>query len=82
MEKEYWLVMVVVECLFAKGLSVGNLLGMTMGEVVFVRHFVKEKKLWEAFVVVGIHLERMGVCIWWCCCVMFGIICRTTSLIV
>jgi len=39
MEKEYWLVMSVVECLFAKGVSVGNLVGMKMGEVVFRRHF-------------------------------------------
>ena len=44
-EKEYWLVMVVVECLFAEGLSVGNLLGMKMCGVVFGRHFVKEKKV-------------------------------------
>ena len=44
MGKEYWLVMKVSECLFV-GLSVGNLLGMKKGEVVFVIRFVKEKML-------------------------------------
>ena len=34
----------VVECVFV-GLSVGNLLGMKKGEVVFVIHFVKEKMM-------------------------------------
>ena len=37
--------MVVVECLFAKGLSVGNLLGMKMGECVLARYFVKERRM-------------------------------------
>ena len=45
MDKEYWLVMVVVECWFADILKVGNLLRMKMVGVVFGRHFVKEKKL-------------------------------------
>ena len=44
-EKEYWLAMVVVECLFVESLGFGNLLGMKMGGVVFERNFVKEKKL-------------------------------------
>ena len=39
MEKEYWLVVMVVKCLFAEGVSVCNLVGMKMGEVVFERHF-------------------------------------------
>ena len=39
MNKKYWLVMVVVECLFLGCVSVGNLVGMKMGEVVFGRHF-------------------------------------------
>ena len=39
MEKEFWLVMVVVECLFAEGESVGNIVGMKMGDVVFGRYF-------------------------------------------
>lgn len=34
-EKKYWLVMVVFECLSAEGLSVGNLLGIKMGVVVW-----------------------------------------------
>ena len=50
----------VSECLFV-GLSVGNLLGMKKGEVVFVIRFMKENMLWEAFVVVGMRLGRMGV---------------------
>ena len=49
----------VVECVFV-GLSVGNLLGMKKGEVVFEVHFVKGKML-EACVVVGMHLGRMEV---------------------
>ena len=61
MENGYQLVIVVVECLFAEGLSVGNLLGMKVGEVVFGRYFVKENRMQEAFVVVGLNLERMGV---------------------
>ena len=40
MEKGYWLVMMVVDCFFAEGLSVDNLLGMNMGEVVFGSYFV------------------------------------------
>ena len=35
MEKKYWLVMVVFECLFAEGLSVGNPLGIKMDVVVW-----------------------------------------------
>ena len=61
MEKEYWLVMVAVKGWFAEGLRVGNLLGMKMGGIVFVRHFVKEKKLKEAFFVVRMYLERIGI---------------------
>ena len=60
MGKEYWLVMKVSECLFV-GLSVGNLLGMKKGEVVFAIRFVKENMLWEAFVLVGMRLGRMGI---------------------
>ena len=44
MEKEYWLLMEVVDCLLFD-LSVGDLLEMKKGEVVFVIHFVKEKML-------------------------------------
>ena len=44
MGKEYWLLMEIVECLLFV-LSVGDLLGMKKGEVVVVRHFVKEKIL-------------------------------------
>ena len=45
LEKEYWLMMVVVEYLFTEGLRVGNLLGINMGGVVFGRHLMKEKKM-------------------------------------
>ena len=58
--KEYWLLMEVVECLLFD-LSVGNLLGMKKGEVVFLIRFVKEKMLKEAFDMVGMRLGRMGV---------------------
>ena len=44
MGKGYWLVMKVVECLLVN-LSVGDLLGMKKGEIVFVRYFVKKTML-------------------------------------
>ena len=42
--KVYWLVMKVFECLLVN-LSVGDLLGMKKGEVVFEVHFAKETRL-------------------------------------
>ena len=45
LEKEYWLMMVVVEYLFAEGLRIGNLLGINMGRFVFGMNFVKENKM-------------------------------------
>ena len=59
--KEYWSVIVVDECLFAGGLRVCKLLGMELSGIVFVENFVTEKKLWGIFVVMGMHLDRMGV---------------------
>ena len=44
MGKRYWLVMKIVECVLVN-LSVGVFLGMKKGEVVFVRHFVKERMM-------------------------------------
>ena len=60
MEKEYWLLMEVVDCLLFD-LSVGDLLEMKKCEVVFVMRFVKEKMMQEAFVVVGMCIGRTGV---------------------
>ena len=51
--------MMAVEYLFVD-LGVGDLLGMKKGEVVFEVHFVKGK-IFEACVVVGMHLGRMEV---------------------
>ena len=53
--------MVVDECWFAGGLRVGKRLGMELGGVVFVGQFMRGKKLWGVFVVMGMYLERMGV---------------------
>ena len=44
MRKRYWLVMKIVECVLVN-LSVGNLLGMKKGEVVFIIRFVKDMML-------------------------------------
>ena len=52
MEKEYWLVMVVVKCLFAEGVSGGNLVGMKIGEVVFERYLGRKRSC-------------MNLLLWW-----------------
>ena len=55
--KVYWLVMKVFECLLVN-LSVGDLLGMKKGEVVFEVHFAKETRLQKVFAVVGMFFIK------------------------